>query len=71
MMSLTANWLGLPGAGPNVCVPLSTSGFDAQVVTSPKEKSPRPRTPDELRVMNPFESIAGRKICRSIGAFVS
>ncbi len=67
MMSLTAKRLFCDGL-PNGCVPFSTSGFDAQVVTRPNEKSPRPSTPEELRVMNPFESIAGRKIWRSIGA---
>ena len=42
-----------------------------QVLTRPNEKSSCPRTCDAFRVMNPFESIAGRKIWRSTGAFVS
>jgi len=40
-------------------------------VTRPKEKSHCPSTADELTVMNPLESIAGRKISRSTGAFES
>jgi hypothetical protein len=47
------------------------SGFRAQVETRPKEKSFGPRICEALRVMNPFESIAGRKTCSSRGALIN
>ncbi len=57
--------------GPNVPLPFKTSGRRAYEVTRPNEKSNCPSTADEFTVTNPLESIAGRKISRSSGAFVS
>src|SRR5450432_1064162 len=59
------------GGVPNVVVPVKVSGFRAYEVTRPNEMSPCPRIAEELTVMNPFESIAGRNISRSTGAFWS
>ena len=50
-------------------LPVSCNGRRAYDVTRPNERSHCPSTADELTVMNPFESIAGRKISRSTGAF--
>ena len=65
----TKNLVG--SAGLPTFPPSSTSGRRAYEVTRPNENSNCPRTADELTVMNPFESIAGRKISRSTGAFLS
>ncbi len=56
-------------ACPMTPVPVNCSGRRAYDMTSPKETSHWPSTADELTVTNPFESIAGRKISRSTGAF--
>jgi hypothetical protein len=52
-------------------VPSKFSGWRDQVLTSPKEKSRGARICEALRVMNPFESTAGRNTCRSMAPFWS
>jgi hypothetical protein len=54
---------------PPTPAPVKRSGRRAYDVTSPNEMSHCPSTADEFTVTNPFESIAGRKISRSTGAF--
>ena len=49
-------------------LPSKSRGVRAQVLTRPKEKSLGARICEALRVMNPFESTAGRNTCRSMAS---